>query len=86
MEGSFCYTLGPANDRKQEPSQKDCTGYTPDHSTNIFTVEELNISIHSLANNKAPGIDIKIPTEVWKSGALNDQLQDVCKIMLEGGD
>ena len=49
-------------------------------------MEELNISINSLANNKAPGIDIKIPTEVWKSGALNDQLLDVCKIMLEGGD
>ena len=49
-------------------------------------MEELNISINSLANNKAPGIDIKIPTKVWKSGALNDQLLDVCKIMLEGGD
>ena len=43
-----------------------------------------SISINSLANNKAPGID-EIPAEVWKSGALNDQLLDVCNMMLEGG-
>ena len=44
-----------------------------------------SISINSLANNKAPGID-EIPAEVWKSGALNDQLLDVCNMMLEGGE
>ena len=48
-------------------------------------MEELNISINSLANKKAPGID-EIPAEVWKSGALNDQLLDVCNVMLEGGE
>ena len=48
-------------------------------------MEELNISINSLANKKAPGID-EIPAAVWKSGALNDQLLDSCNMMLEGGE
>ena len=47
-------------------------------------MEELNTSINVFANNKVPGID-EIPAEVWKSGALNDQLLDVCKMMLESG-
>ena len=44
-----------------------------------------SISINSLANNKAPGID-EIPAEVWKSGTLSDQLLDVYHLMREGGE
>ena len=52
-------------------------------STNAYTFEELNTSINTLVNNKAPGID-EIPAEVQKSGSLNDQLLDGCNMMLEG--
>ena len=51
--------------------------------TGDFTPEELETSIKSMSNNKAPGLD-EIPAEVWKTGILNRPLLDVCNKMLKG--
>ena len=53
--------------------------------TNEFTIGELKVGINSLSINKSPGMD-EIPAEVWKSGALNGPLLDVCNRMLIHGE
>ena len=52
-------------------------------NTDNFTMEELNKYINSFKNNKASGLD-NIPIEVWKTGALNLQLLEVCNKTLNG--
>ena len=52
-------------------------------NTENFTMEELNKCITSFKNNKASGLD-NIPIEVWKTGALNLQLLEVCNKTLNG--
>ena len=44
-------------------------------NTDNLTMEELVKSIKGLKNNKKQGLD-NIPIEVWKTGALNQQLLD----------
>jgi len=45
--------------------------------THEFTKEEMTAAIKSTSKGKATGLD-NIPAEVWKSGALLDQLLEVC--------
>ena len=46
-------------------------------------MSELELYIKSLQTNKAAGSD-GIPTEVWKCGALNEQLLDICNKAFKG--
>ena len=46
-------------------------------------MEELVKCINGFKNGKAAGLD-NIPIEVWKSGALNSELLDVCNKTLNG--
>ena len=46
-------------------------------------MDELEKCIKSFKNNKACGLD-NIPIEVWKCGALNDYLLDVCNRTFNG--
>ena len=46
-------------------------------NTDNITMEELVKSIKGFKNNNANGLD-NIPIEVWKTGALNQQLHDIC--------
>ena len=52
-------------------------------STEEFNLEELRKCIKSFKNNKAVGVD-NIPIEVWKSGALELPLLNVCNKALNG--
>ena len=49
--------------------------------TTDFTEEELETAVKSLPSGKACGLD-KIPVEVWKNGALNKELLDICNDLL----
>ena len=49
--------------------------------TTDFTEEELKTAVRSLPSGKACGLD-KIPVEVWKNGALNKELLDICNDLL----
>ena len=62
VEGPFCHTLRPTSGRRQEPSLYIVQDTIP-ISTSAYTFEELNTSINTFANNKAPDID-EIPAEV----------------------
>ena len=52
-------------------------------NTENITMDELVKCVNSFKNNKADGLD-SIPIEVWKSGALNQQLLDICNKTLNG--
>ena len=52
-------------------------------NTDNITMEELVKSIKGFKNNKAHGLD-NIPIEVWKTGALNQQLLDICNKTFNG--
>ena len=52
--------------------------------TSDFTREELEITIKSLPSGKACGLD-RIPVEVWKNGALNEELLTICNDLLRNG-
>ena len=51
--------------------------------TENFSLEELVKCVEGFKNNKASGLD-EIPIEVWKSGAWNTQLLEVCNKTLNG--
>ena len=53
--------------------------------TSKFTIAELKVAVTSLSNNKCTGVD-GIPAEVWKSGALDKQLLEVCNRTLIHGE
>ena len=52
-------------------------------NTDNITMEELVKSIKVFKNNKAHGLD-NIPIEVWETGALNQQLLDICNKTFNG--
>ena len=52
-------------------------------NTDSITMEELVKSIKGLKNNKVHGLD-NIPIEVWKTGALGQQLLDICNKTFNG--
>ena len=52
-------------------------------NTKNISMDELIKCIKSFKNNKADGLD-NIPIEVWKSGALDQQLLDVCNRTFNG--
>ena len=52
-------------------------------NTENISMDELVKCVKSFKNNKADGLD-NIPIEVWKSGALNLQLLDVCNKTFNG--
>ena len=52
-------------------------------NTDNITMEELVKSVKGFKNNKAHGLN-NIPIEVWKTGALNQQLFDICNKTFNG--
>jgi len=52
-------------------------------NTDPFTMDELISVVKTMSCNKATGCD-NIPAEVWKSGALNQHLLDICNMALHG--
>ena len=52
-------------------------------NTDNITIEELVKSVKGFKNNKAHGLN-NIPIEVWKTGALNQQLFDICNKTFNG--
>ena len=51
--------------------------------TEDFTMDELEVVIKKLTNNKACGLD-DIPGEVWKTGSFNDELLQFCNGVYNG--
>lgn len=51
--------------------------------TDNFTMQELDNCLRQLSNNKAAGLD-EIPGEVWKIGALKEELLKVCNDAFSG--
>ena len=48
-----------------------------------FTMDELNLAIKNISNGKASGLDC-IPGEVWKLGAFDDVLLELCNAVYNG--
>ena len=71
----FSNLLGKNPSITDEPIQSIASNLSI--KTGNFEIEELKYALKSLPNNKASGLD-NIPGEVWKSGALNDHLLDIC--------
>ena len=70
----------PPEITNNQPITKVIEGVVP-ISTVDFNIEELWKCIKSFKNNKAAGVD-NIPIEVWKSGALELPLLNVCNKVL----
>ena len=78
----FSNLLGQPPNVTTKPTVSVICETLPINTENI-TMEELVKCVKGFKNNKANGLD-NIPIEVWKTGALNQQLLDTCNKTFNG--